>query len=133
MTTRARTIPRPIGWPLLPLPDAEGRLRYPTLEESVRQMIQVILLTRPGEQLMRPEFGAGLDRFLHETNTADTRRRICEVVAAAIAKWETRLLLDSVVVDEVPGRPTHVRVDVTYRLRRTGAPQSVGMTMELGG
>ncbi|AUX37463.1 MULTISPECIES: GPW/gp25 family protein [Sorangium] len=131
--TRPLPAPRPIGWPLLPLPDAEGRLRYPTLEESVREMIEVILRTRPGEQLMRPDFGAGLDRFLHEPNTTDTRRRIRELVAAAIARWESRVLLDRVEVDEVPGRPSHVRVDIAYRLRRTGVPQKVGFTMELGG
>ncbi|WP_437316216.1 GPW/gp25 family protein [Sorangium sp. So ce385] len=131
--TRPLPAPRPIGWPLLPLPDAQGRLRYPTLEESVREMIEVILRTRPGEQLMRPDFGAGLDRFLHEPNTTDTRRRIRELVAASIARWESRALLDRVEVDEVPGRPSHVRVDIAYRLRRTGVPQKIGFTMELGG
>ncbi|WP_437277757.1 GPW/gp25 family protein [Sorangium sp. So ce375] len=131
--TRPLPAPRPIGWPLLPLPDAKGRLRYPTLEESVREMIEVILRTRPGEQLMRPDFGAGLDRFLHEPNTTDTRRRIRELVAASIARWESRVLLDRVEVDEVAGRPSHVRVDIAYRLRRTGVPQKVGFTMELGG
>ncbi|WP_437723486.1 GPW/gp25 family protein [Sorangium sp. So ce861] len=131
--TRPLPAPRPIGWPLLPLPDAQGRLRYPTLEESVREMIEVILRTRPGEQLMRPDFGAGLDRFLHEPNTTDTRRRIRELVAASIARWESRVLLDRVEVDEAPGRPSHVRVDIAYRLRRTGVPQRVGFTMELGG
>jgi len=60
-------LPRPLlGWPLFPLPDEHGRLDWPDLEASVRQSIRVILSTRPGEQLMRPEFGAGLDRLLQE-------------------------------------------------------------------
>lgn len=72
-----QSLPRPlIGWPLLPLPDAHGRLNYPTLDQSVRQSIEVILRTRPGEQLMRPDFGAGLAAFLHEPNVLTTRRRI---------------------------------------------------------
>ncbi|WP_248595551.1 GPW/gp25 family protein [Candidatus Accumulibacter phosphatis] len=50
-------LPRPlIGWPLFALPDEHGRLDWPDLEASVRQGIRVILSTRPGEQLMRPEF-----------------------------------------------------------------------------
>ncbi len=133
MTAKPRIAPRPIGWPLLPVPDADGRMRYPTLDESVREMIEVILRTRPGEQLMRPEFGAGLDRFLNEPNTLDTRRRIRELVAASVVRWESRIQLDRVEVDEVPARPAHVRVEVAYRLRRTGVPQKVGFTMELGG
>lgn len=131
MNTRP-DIPRPIGWPLLPSP-VEGRLAYPALEASVRQLIQVILRTRPGEQLMRPEFGAGLDRYLHEPNTLDTRRAIRELVAAAIVRWESRVELEDVQVDGVPDQPSQVRVQIVYRLRRTGSAQSLGLSMELGG
>jgi phage baseplate assembly protein W len=118
---------------LLPVPDANGQLAFPTPEESVRQMIQVILRTRPREQLMRPEFGAGLDSFLHEPNTLDTRRRIRDLVASSIARWETRLVLDRIDVDEVPDHPARIRVEIAYRIRRTGVAQRVGLTMEVGG
>ena len=69
-----------IGWPLLPVPDDHGQLPFPNLETSVRESIRVILSTRPGEQLMRPDFGAGLDRLLHEPNTLATRRSIRDLV-----------------------------------------------------
>ena len=127
-------LPRPlIGWPLLPLPDSRGMLRYPTLEESVRQSIQVILRTRPGEQLMRPRFGGGLERFVNEQNTLATRRRIRELVTDALGRWEQRIILDRVEVTEHPDRPTHVRVVIGYRLRRTGAMEQVGLSMNLDG
>jgi phage baseplate assembly protein W len=122
-----------VGWPLLPLPDAGGDLRYPTFEESVRQSIKVILRTRPGEQLMRPHFGAGLERFVHEQNTLATRRRIRDLVTESLARWEPRIALDRVEVTEHPERPTHVRVVISYRLRRTGAPQQLGLSMNLDG
>jgi phage baseplate assembly protein W len=128
-----RPAPRPIGWPLLPLPDENGQLSYPSLEQSVRQTIEVILRTRPGEQLMRPDFGAGLDLFLHEPNDDDTRRRIRERIAESLGRFEPRIQLDRVDVDEVDGRPAHVRIEIAYRLRRTGAVQRTGLTMELGG
>ena len=65
LDTKARA--QSIGWPLLPFPDQNGELAYPpVLAESVRQQLQVILSTRPGEQLMRPGFGAGLTEFLGE-------------------------------------------------------------------
>ena len=53
MVLQDRRRPR-IGWPLLPVPNENGELEYPTLEESVRQQIRVLLSTRPGEQLMGP-------------------------------------------------------------------------------
>ena len=122
-----------IGWPLLPRPDQNGRLAYPGLAESVRQSIEVILRTRPGEQLMRPRFGAGLQEFLNESNTLTTRRHIRERVEEALDQWEGRILLDRVEVWEEKDAPSHLRIEIGYRLRRTGEPQQVSLTMELEG
>ncbi|QSA98399.1 GPW/gp25 family protein [Methylococcus sp. EFPC2] len=120
-----------LGWPLLPLPDEHGRLVYPDLEDSVRQYIRVILSTRPGEQLMRPDFGGGLDRLVHEPNTLATRRRIRDLVQESLARWEKRILLDRVEVWEVEGEPGEVRVEIEYRLARTGSPARMGLTVQL--
>lgn len=124
---------RPLSWPLLPTPDDHGQFGFPSLDDSVRQMIQVILLTRPGEQLMRPDFGAGISTFLNEPNTVETRRRLRELVMVSLAKWETRIAIDEVEVSPVEDAPTTVRIDVSYRLRRTGQPKQVALTMTLGG
>ena len=120
-----------IGWPLLPLPDEHGRIDYPDLAESVRQLIRIILSTRPKEQLMRPDFGAGLELMLHEPNTLATRREIRESVQSALERWEPRILLDRVEVWDVNDEPTHVRVEIGYRLARNGEPGAVGLTMQL--
>jgi phage baseplate assembly protein W len=120
-----------LGWPLFAVPDEYGRLDYPELEESVRQLIRVILSTRPGEQLMRPDFGGGLDTLLNEPNTLATRRRIRDLIQDAVTRWEPRVLLDRVEVWEVAGQPSHVRVDIAYRLARTGAPAQIGLTVQL--
>ena len=123
--------PPSIGFPLLAAPDANGQINYPSLEASVRQSIQVILQTRPGEQLMHPDFGAGLQTFLQESNTLVTRRRLHDRISDALTRWEPRLLIDRVEVETVPDQPTHLRVEVWYRLRRTGLAQHLGLTMQL--
>ena len=122
-----------IGWPLLPLPDEHGALAWPDLAQSVREGIRVILSTRPAEQLMRPEFGGGLDRLLHQPNTVATRRQMRDLVQESLARWERRILLDAVEVWEVPKQPSHVRVEIAYRLARTGAPGAMNVTVELEG
>ncbi|MCI0744219.1 MAG: GPW/gp25 family protein [Verrucomicrobia subdivision 3 bacterium] len=121
----------PIGWPLLPLPDEHGQLHYPTLEESVRQTIRIILSTHPGEQLMRSLFGAGLGRLLHEPNTLMTRRQIHDLVRESLTLWEPRINLNRVEVNEVAGQPSHLRVEIDYQLKRSGAIDRVGFTMAL--
>lgn len=123
----------PLGWPLLPVPDANGQLHYPGLAQSVREQIEVLLSTRPGEQLMNPGFGAGLENLLTEPNTVATRSRIKELVSDALKRWEDRIVVDGIAVDPVSDAATGVadgvRVEIAYRLVRTGAPARVGLTL----
>jgi hypothetical protein len=123
----------PVNWPLLGLPDSEGRLRYPGLEESVRQSIRIILQTRPGERLMRPHFGGGLENYLHQPNTLTTRRKIRSLITESLERWEPRILLDRVDVWEIEERLDSLRVEIVYRLRRTSQTQQMGITLELEG
>ena len=131
MPNNARIPSPPVGWPFLPRPQ-KGALTYPTLEESVNHSIRVILLTQPGEQLMRPTFGAGLQRFLHEPSTLVTRRRIQDAIAESLALWEPRIIVDRIEVWESEERLDAVRVEIVYRLRRTGSAFSLMLTMNLG-
>ena len=127
-------VPRPpLGWPLLPVPDAAGRLAWPSLDQSVRDQIRVVLSTRPGEQLMRPDFGGGLELVLHEPDTLATRRRIRELVQGALARWEPRIVVDRIEVLPVEGEPGHLRVEVAYRLVRDGSTAAVAVTVQMEG
>lgn len=122
----------PISWPLLPYPDSQGKLSYPDLEKSIRDCIRVVLSTRPGEQLMRPRFGAGLQDFLDLSNNITVRRQIHDAVNQALQLYEPRISVDRVDVDPVENAPSQLRVQIFYRLFRTGATQSLGLTL-MGG
>ena len=121
----------PVSWPYLPTPQ-NGQLLYPSLEQSVRDSIRVILTTRPGEQLMRPRFGAGLQNFLEEGNTISVRRQIQSAILDNLQAYETRIVVDRVDVDPVPNAPSEIHVQIYYRLLRTNAAQQVGITMQAG-
>lgn len=122
--------PAPTGWPLLPVPK-DGSLEYPALDASVRQMIRVILLTRPNEQLLHPEFGVGLEQFLHGPNTLTTRRRIRDAIAAGLERFEPRITVDRIEVESDPERVDRLDVTIAYRLRRTGRPAAVNLAVTL--
>ena len=121
----------PIGWPFLPVP-VGGRLTYPTLEQSVRDAVRIILMTRPGEQLMRPRYGAGLQNFLNEGNTVTIRSQIQSAILKSLQSYENRITVDAVDVDPVPGAPAQVQVQIHYRLLRTNVSQQIGVTMQVG-
>ncbi|MGD0939019.1 MAG: GPW/gp25 family protein [Terracidiphilus sp.] len=121
----------PIGWPFLPVPQA-GQLVFPALEQSVRDSIRVILMTSPGEQLMRPRYGAGLENFLDEGNTVALRSQIQTTIMQSLQNYENRITVDAVDVDPVTNAPGQVQVQIHYRLLRTNAPQQIGLTMQVG-
>lgn len=121
-----------IGWPFAPSPEA-GQLSYPDLDRSIRDQIKIILLVQPGELLLHPTFGAGLQDMLHEPNVLGTRRRIRDLVQNAVSRWERRIQLDSVDVWELADRPDAVRVELGYRIRRTGDAQQFHFDLTLGG
>jgi uncharacterized protein len=121
----------PVSWPFLPVPQ-NGQLLYPTLEQSVRDSIRIILTTRPGEQLMRPRFGAGLQNFLDEGNTIAMRRQIQGAILDSLQAYETRIVVDRVDVDPVDNAPSEIHVQIHYRLLRTNSAQQVGITMQAG-
>lgn len=129
----APVLPRPpIGWPLLPMPSSDGTLAYPLLAESVRQQIEVILRTAPGELLMRPAFGGGLERMLEQPNTLATRARIQERILQSLATWEPRILVDRVDVESSTDA-RELLVVIAYRLRRTSEAAAISVSMPIGG
>lgn len=130
---RTPSLAAPIGWPLLAGPDEAGQWHWPGLARSVADGLRALLSVRPGELLMHPDYGAGLQDFLHEPNTLAVRARIRQRIEAAVARWEPRAELDRVDVAEADDDPAAVRVEVHYRLRRNGEPQRLALSIALGG
>lgn len=121
-----------VAWPLMPVPDEDGALGWPDLDASVRQSIEFILRVTPGERLMRPAFGAGLEALLHEPNTLETRARAQEAIQASLRLHEPRIILDGVAVDpSEDGR--ELLITLNYRLSPTGAAVRLTARAPVGG
>jgi hypothetical protein len=108
---------------------ADGRLATSADEDNVRESLRLILLTEPGERVMREDFGCGLKRFLFEPNTTTTRALIQERVANAVVRWEPRVRVDEVSVDADPDEPTVIHVVLRFRLVATNAAGQLGLTL----
>ncbi len=89
-------------------------LRLARGRELIRQSIWLILVTEPGERIMRPDFGCGLTRHIMKPNTAATRALIQRDVEAALRAWEPRISLSEVTV--LPSDdPAMVHITIKYR------------------
>ena len=121
-----------LSLPLLDGVDADGRLPWSEGNKSQRECMLNILLTRPGERLMRPEFGAGLRNFIHYPNNETTRSLIADTSRRALERWEPRVLMEDVRVLADPQRPSYVHLSIHYRLRYDGSRERLDFSFNLG-
>ena len=82
--------------------------------ERIRQSIEQILDTEPGERIMLPDFGCGLRRYLMEPNTLTTRTAIAKDVEGALARWEPRIRVTDVSVT-AGDEPELAWVSISYQ------------------
>jgi len=122
-----------VGWPL-ESPAADGRLGYATAAQSLREALWNVLMTSPGERLMRPAFGAGLEQFIGQPNSETTRQLIASSIRTAVEKWEQRVALSDVAVTKAPDDATQVLIALTYTARgQPGTTQTLSLSLALGG
>ena len=123
-------VPNVLSWPLGGVDEA-GQLSYASNDDSVREVIRNILLTRPGERLMRPRFGAGLLDFVHQPNNETTRNLMANVIRRAIEQWETRVRVET--VDVLPDRNSLsvVQIIIRYHMRHNRQTQQLTLGLDL--
>jgi len=102
-----------------PAPDPRGAIALVAAEEDIRQSIQIILATNPGERVMRPDFGAGLRDFVFEPADPSTIQRVQTRVQEALIDWEPRIDVQQVNVTLDAVTRNTLFISVTYRVRAT--------------
>ena len=110
----------------------DGRLVWSQGEDNIRESIAVILKTEPGERIALADFGAGLGRFLFETNNPATHTRIEAAIVGALARWERRIEVESVTVVPDPALLSAALATITYRLVATSGRERISVSIPLG-
>ena len=102
--------------------DGRGRTATTSDEDHVRDMIEQLLLTAPGERVNRPDFGSGLLRMVFAPNSPEIAAALQFTTEAALQRW----LGDVIELHalQVESEDATLRVTVQYRIRRTGAVQT---------
>lgn len=83
--------------------------------DVLEQSLRALLLTVPGERIARPDYGAGLRRFLFAPASVETRARIAKAIEDAVARDEPRVSLVAVDIEPDPARPTLLFVTLRWR------------------
>lgn len=110
-----------VGWSFPVALDPQDEIQVVAHEEDVRQAIRIILSTNPGERVMRPDFGAGLNELVFEPLNTTTLSLTQHRVEQALVTWEPRIDVVSVQVSPDQDNPSLGRllIDIAYRVRAT--------------
>jgi uncharacterized protein len=98
--------------------DGRGQTRTADDEHYLRGLIEQVLFTRPGERVMRPDFGSGVDALVFAPAGDELANATRVLVHGALQ----RFLGDLLRVDEVTVVATDARLDVTVRYTPLRAP-----------
>lgn len=85
------------------------------LEDAIR----LIVMTAPGERPMRPEFGCAIHDHVFAPIDDTTVGAIAFEVERAVARWEPRVDVESVVVYGDADAEGVLYIDLAYRIKAT--------------
>jgi phage baseplate assembly protein W len=117
MSNAADFVGRGISFPMRV--DQSGALAMTSGVDDIDASIRVVLLTAPGERVMRPFFGCRIWELLFEPINANTLGLMADAVREAIGRWEPRVELEDVELDADPAQQGRVLINLTYRVRAT--------------
>jgi phage baseplate assembly protein W len=109
------------GWRFPISLDDAGAIAEAREEDKVRQSIEIILRTAPGERVMRPDFGCGIHDLVFDTVSGAMVGRVATVVASALATWEPRIDVLNINPQQDTEDPTRLLIEINYRLRSSNS------------
>jgi uncharacterized protein len=102
--------------------DDRRRTATATFEDHVRDLVEQLVFTSPGERVNRPTFGAGLQQLVFAPNSVELASALQFLVQGALQQYLADLIdLTSVDVDAVDSQ---LVVQISYIVRRTGEQTS---------
>ena len=96
--------------------DGRGRTALTTQDDHIRDLIEQLLFTVPGERVNRPTFGTGLMQLVFAPNSDELATAVQFLVQGALQQW----LGDLIQVEDVgvEADDSTMRVAVTYVVLR---------------
>ena len=100
---------------------------------SVRQSILLLISTRTGERVMRPDYGTELDRLVFSPNDNTTAGLAIHYVRRALARWEPRIEILHLDAFRNPDAESHLDLELDYRVRSTQRMERLAFSVNLAG
>jgi uncharacterized protein len=110
--------------------DPAGRTGTTGGAEHVRDLVEQLLFTMPGERVMRPDFGSGLMQLVFQPNSEELATAVQFLVQGSLQQWLGELITVEAV--EVTSHESTIEVSIRYTIRRTGERRDDTFTRRTG-
>jgi phage baseplate assembly protein W len=108
--------------------DGRGHTAEADADKHIRDMIEQVLFTTPGERVNRPTFGSGLLALVFAPNSDELATATQFLVQGELQQWLGDLIqINEVQVENINST---LRVTVAYLIRRSQQPQVAQFTRE---
>jgi phage baseplate assembly protein W len=110
--------------------DGRGRTAMAGGDEHVRQLIEQVLFTAPGERVNRPTFGCGIHQLVFAPNSDVLAAATQLTIQAALQQWLGDLIqLEGI---EVEGHDARLSITVQYVVRQSQERRTETFAREAG-
>ena len=111
--------------------DGRGRSATTTDADHIRDLIEQVLFTSPGERVMRPDFGAGLLALVFEPNSSTLAGTTQFLVQSGLQRHLSNLIaVNAVTVENIDAA---LQVTVRYTVLGDGTAQQATFAVPGGG
>ena len=102
------------------LSDTDGIGLTTTIVETLRQNLKTLVLTNPGERVMEPGFGVGLEKFLFERFTESTYASIQEELVNQVRTYMPQIAIKNFEVSTDGVDNSELRILIEYVITPLG-------------
>lgn len=113
-----------VKWPVQ-VDKMTGKFMTSSYEDNIQESVRIILMTRKGERIMRPEFGCGIYQYAFGTMDYTSFSRMQKEVEDALHAWEPRITDIEVQVSPDEKEEGRLNIAISYVVRATNNPYNL--------
>lgn len=90
-------------------------------EADIESSLQILLSTRKGERVLRPDYGCNLDELVFEPLTTTFETYIKDLITTAILFYEPRIDVNKINLDDSGVYEGRIVISIDYTVRSTNS------------
>ncbi len=107
------------GWKLDVGVNSKQKIRLTSPEEEIKEAIYIILSTKKGERVMRPNFGCGIHTYVFSIINTATLTLIENDIRESLTKWEPRIELKNIIISTENIENGELSISIDYLVKNS--------------